>query len=153
MKKYKSIILILLLILSLTGVFAAGDISYAKIRKYYLPEDIYPEFINDLSNCTESYTENWEGTYRYVILGKDTLHGCRYKVQYNPWLEIEENEWKDIKYCRFSDGQLFELTQALKNYDKKINTYELGHYKITSTKLDYLLQTYEYYGTCITKKL
>ena len=145
MKKY--ILILVLILLASTSVFSEGGMSYSKIRKYYLPEFDW-DFTEKLANCEQTFVTNWEGTYRYIISGKDKYNRCIYNVQFNPWMIKRENRWIDTKECRLSQGQLYELTQAMKNYDDKMNTYQMGPYKVTSTKLDYILQMYDYYGSC-----
>lgn len=149
----KKLILIFILILSTTAVLAFGGTGYNKYRKYYIPPEFDPVFIQNLEDCKSSEFIDWYGTHKYIILGRDDRRrACHYKSQYNPWLKINKNEWQDWKECYFNDAQIRELTTALREEalirDKIVSTYNVGAYKVTSTKVEYLLTSYEYYGAC-----
>ena len=148
----KKIILILILILSTTAVFAFGGTGFNKYRKYFIPPEYDPFFISNLEICKNSEYVDWWGTHKYIIVGHDDrTNTCHYKSQYNPWLKINTNEWFDYKECYFNDTQIHELTVALweeGSKDKIVSTYNVGAYKVTGTKVEYLLSSYEYYGAC-----
>ena len=146
MKRF--VIIALLVILSTTTVFAINRNSYSKYSKHIMPVEFDPYFITDFENCTPNDYMDWTGTYKYVILGKNNNNLCQYKSQYNPWLKINKNEWVDYKMCYFNEIQMKELTNALKESSRQVNSYGLGWYKVTGTKLEFLLSSYEYYGAC-----
>ncbi len=112
-----------------------------------MPTYYDPYFINDLENCTPNYYIDWTGTYKYIIEGKER-NVCKYKTQYNQWLKKDKNEWEDYKICYFNAPRLKELTEALKEHSGDISSYDIGPYKTTGTKVEYLLYSYEYYGAC-----
>ena len=150
LKKYISV---LILILSASAVFAFGGTGFNTYRKYYIPPEYDPNFITNLEDCKASEFVDWYGTHKYIIIGRDEkMNACHYKSQYNPWLKIKRNEWFDYKECFFNDTQIRELTTALKEEGyingKIVGTYNIGAYKVTGTKVEYLLSSYEYYGAC-----
>ena len=144
--------IIFLIILSTTAVFAFGGTGFNKYRRYFIPPEYDPFFIQNLEDCKASEFVDWYGTHKYIILGKEGGNTCHYKSQYNPWLKINKNEWQDWKECYFNDTQIHELTVALREEaeirDKMVSTYSVGAYKVTGTKVEYLLSSYEYYGAC-----
>lgn len=155
MKRF--LIIILLVSLSIGAVFALGSTGMTRYRKHSLPYKYDPYFINKFENCEESDFTDWTGTYRYIVLGK-VNNRCHFKTQYNPWLRYSKNEWSDFKECYFNDAQMTELSNALKEEgykrEREVSTYAVGQYRITGTKVEYLLTSYEYYGACklINKK-
>ena len=149
----KKLFLILILILSTTAVLAFGGTGYNKYRRYFIPPEFDIVFIQNLENCKASEFVDWYGTHKYIILGRDErMKACHYKSQYNPWLKINKNEWNDHKECYFNDNQIKELTVALREEglkrEREVSTYGVGAYKVTGTKVEYLLTSYEYYGAC-----
>ncbi len=149
MKRYYLLILLLFI---LTGsVFAQSSTGMNRYRKHSLPYKYDPYFITKFENCQESDFTDWTGTYRYIVIGKEK-NFCHFKTQYNPWLKFNKNEWSDFKECFFNDAQMTELSNALKEEgykkEREVNTYAVGQYRITGTKVEYLLTSYEYYGAC-----
>ena len=145
MKKF--LIFLSILILSTTAVFAINRNSYSKYAKHIMPVEFDPYFIVNFEACNPSEFVDWTGTYRYVVVGKKD-NTCEYKTQYNPWLKSNKNEWKDYKLCNFNDIQMNELTIALKESSRQVSSYGIGWYKVTGTKLEFLLSSYEYHGAC-----
>lgn len=143
----RALILVIAFLITSGAVWAFGAMGYAKNRKFYIPQEYNPIFIYNFENCINSYFDNWESTYRYTILGKNGNY-CQYKVQYNSYPKNGENKWIDLKGCIFNEIQLNELSQAMKQNSNEITTYKMGEYKVTTTKIDYLLTAYEYYGAC-----
>ena len=114
-----------------------------------MPTYYDPYFIVNFENCEPSAYVDWTGTYRYIIEGRDErTKMCKYKSQYNPWLKINKNEWEDYKLCNFNNVRMKELSETLKEHSNLIRSYDIGAYKTTGTKLEYLLYSYEYYGAC-----
>lgn len=113
-----------------------------------MPTYYDPYFINDLENCRKNEYMDWTGTYKYFILGKNENGTCELKMQYNPWLTVNKNEWKDYKVCYLNEARLTELSNAMREHSNQISTYNIGAYKTTGTKVEYLLYNYEYYGAC-----
>ena len=150
MVKVRIFILFLIISLCATTVFAATRNSYTKYSKHIMPVEFDPYFIDNFSTCTPHWYVDWTGTYKYIIEGRDSTMNnmCKYKTQYNPWLTKNKNEWQDYKQCYFSDIQLNELTVALKESSNLVSTYGVGWYKVTGTKLEFLLSSYEYNGAC-----
>ena len=148
----KQIFAILLILFSTTAVLGFGGTGYNRYRMYFIPPEFDPVFIQNLEECKKSEFIDWYGVHRYLILGRDKKNSCHYMSQYNPWLKINKNEWRDYKECFFNDNQIQELTNALKNEGfikyHDVSTYNVGAYKVTSTKVEYLLTSYEYYGSC-----
>ena len=148
----KKVIVILILILSTTAVFAFGGTGFNKYRRYFIPPKYDPYFIKNLEDCKSSEFVDWYGVHKYIILGRDNRNACHYKSQYNPWLKTNKNEWSDYKECFFNDTQLHELTVALQEEgykkEREVSTYGVGAFKVTGTKVEYLLSSYEYYGAC-----
>ena len=128
--------------------FAATRNSYTQYGKHLMPTYYDPYYINNFTNCTPSDYMDWTGTYKYVIVGMTPQKTCEYKTQYNPWLKKNKNEWTDYKLCYFNEIQMNELSKALAEHSNLIKSYNLGPYKTTGTKLEYLLYSYEYYGAC-----
>ena len=146
-------ILPIFIVLSTSAVFALGGTGFNKYRRYFIPPEFDPVFIQNLENCKASEFVDWYGTHKYIIVGNDSRRrACHYKSQYNPWLKVNQNEWQDWKECYLSDAQIKELTTALWEEGnityKEISTYPVGAYKVTGTKVEYLLSSYEYYGAC-----
>ena len=148
MKRNRLFITLIFLLISSITVLGATRNSYTKYGKHLMPTYFDPVFINTFESCTPSDYMDWTGTYRYVVEGLDKGNICKYKTQYNPWLKLNKNEWQDYKICNFNEIQRNELTVALKEHSNRIKSYNIGAYKTTSTKLEYLLYTYEYYGAC-----
>lgn len=147
--KSRIILLFLIFICSITSVFAVTRNSYTKYGKHLMPNEFDPYFINHLENCEPHYYMDWTGTYKYVIDGRvNNSNLCKYRTQYNPWLKKNKNEWADYKICYFNEARLKEITNALKEHSGQISSYNLGPYKTTGTKVEYLLYSYEYYGAC-----
>ena len=113
-----------------------------------MPTYYDPFFITSFENCTPNEYTDWTGTFRYVIEGLAENNVCKYKSQYNPWLKQNRNEWADYKMCNFNEIQRNELTVALKEHSNRISSYTMSAYKMTGTKLEYLLYSYEYRGAC-----
>ena len=143
----KLALFLIIALFTTTAVYAVTRNSYTKYGKHMMPNEYDPFFIYNFENCIESNYTDWTGTYRYVIMGK-VNNVCQYKMQYNPWLKLNKNEWQDYKMCMFNDIRMGELSQALKEHSGDIRTYDLGPYQMTGTKLEYLLYSYEYYGAC-----
>ncbi len=145
------IILIITMVSLVTSVFAFGGTGLTKYRKHTLPYKYDPFFIYNFENCVKSDYIDWTGTYKYLILGKENDR-CHYKTQYNPWLKTNKNEWQDFKECFFNNNQMYELSIALKEegYRKEleVSTYTVGIYKITGTRVEFLLTSYEQAGAC-----
>ena len=152
MFKINKIVLLSLFLFSTVAAFGFGGTGFNKYRMYFIPPEYDPVFIQNLEDCKESEFIDWYGIHKYIILGKDRRNACHYKSQYNPWLKINKNEWNDYKECFFSPTQIQELTTALKDEGfinhTQVSTYNVGAYKVTSTNVEYLLTSYEYYGTC-----
>ena len=148
MIKKSLIVLVLIFLFCVTSVFAVTRNSYTHYGKHIMPTYFDPFFITNFENCTPSDYMDWTGTYKYIIEGKEQNGSCKYKSQYNQWLSRNENEWKDYKVCYFDEARMKELTNALKEHSGQISSYNLGPYKTTGTKLEYLLYSYEYYGAC-----
>ena len=150
MNKLKLFMLIFVFLLCVSPVcLAITRNSYTKYGKHIMPTYYDPYFIRDFENCTPNDYMDWTGTYRYVIEGRDErLKVCKYKSQYNQWLKKNKNVWEDYKACNFNDARMRELSDALKEHSGQISSYNLGPYKTTGTKLEYLLYSYEYYGAC-----
>ena len=144
----KLLTFILIIFLSATSVFAINRNSYSKYAKHIMPVEFDPYFISNFETCNPSVFEDWTGTYRYVVIGKNNNNLCEYKTQYNPWLKANKNEWKDYKLCYFNDIQMNELSVALKESSRQVSSYGVGWYKVTGTKLEFLLSSYEYHGAC-----
>ncbi|MBR1775761.1 hypothetical protein IJ750_01635 [bacterium] len=144
------LIILFTFILVTTSVFAFAGTG-TKYRKHTLPYKYDPYFIYNFENCIKSDYVDWDGTYKYLILGKEN-NRCHYKTQYNPWLRTNKNEWQDFKECYFNENQLYELSNALKEegYKKEleISTYNISIYKITGTRVEFLLTSYEQGGAC-----
>lgn len=153
MKNYFKIFFSVFVFICLTSTVYAviRGTAFTTYRKFLLPYEYDPYFINSLEHCIPKDYVDWDGVHKYIIIGKEN-NICRYKSQYNPWLKTNKNEWRDYKECFFNDAQLLELTNAMKEegYKKEneISTYAYGAYKVTGTKVEYLLSNYEYYGTC-----
>lgn len=144
----KKLIVLLFILFSLgTTVYALTRNSYTQYGKHIMPDEFDPYFIDDVEHCTQNEYVDWTGTYKYIIEGKEG-NICKYKSSYNEWLKNKNNEWKDYKICRFDDIKLKELSNALREHSNQIKSYNIGPYKTTATKLEYLLYSYEYYGAC-----
>ena len=52
------------------------------------------------------------------------------------------------KVCYLNEVRLNELSNAMKEHSNRISSYDIGAYKTTGTKVEYLLYNYEYYGAC-----
>lgn len=148
MIKTKIFILLFIFLLCGTSVFAINRNSYSKYAKHIMPVEFDPFFINNFEACHPSDFVDWTGTYRYVVVGKNNQNLCEYKTQYNTWLKSNKNEWKDYKVCYFNDIQMNEITVALKESSRQVSSYGIGWYKVTGTKLEFLLSSYEYHGAC-----
>lgn len=144
----KQILVIFLIFLTMSVCGAATRNSYTQYGKHLMPTYYDPYYINSFANCAPSEYVDWTGSYKYVIVGKTQQNTCEYKTLYNPWLRKNKNEWVDYKQCYFNDIQMNELTKALAEHSNLIKSYDLGPYKTTGTKLEYLLYSYEYYGAC-----
>ena len=127
---------------------AATRNSYTQYGKHLMPTYYDPYFINNFANCTPSEYMDWTGSYKYVVVGKTPQNTCDYKTLYNPWLSKNKNEWVDYKQCYFNEIQMNELSKALAEHSNQIKSYDIGAYKTTGTKVEYLLYSYEYYGAC-----
>ena len=144
----KKLIILLLILFSLgTVVYALTRNSYTQYGKHIMPDEFDPYFIDDVEHCNRNEYVDWTGTYKYIIEGKEG-NICKYKSLYNEWLKNKSNEWQDYKICRFDDIKLKELSNALREHSNQIKSYDIGPYKTTATKLEYLLYSYEYYGAC-----
>lgn len=144
----KKLIILLFILFSLgTVVYALTRNSYTQYGKHIMPDEFDPYFIDDVEHCTRNEYVDWTGTYKYIIEGKEG-NICKYKSLYNEWLKNKSNEWQDYKICRFDDIKLKELSNALREHSNQIKSYDIGPYKTTATKLEYLLYSYEYYGAC-----
>ena len=142
-------ILLLILLLGVTSVFAVTRNSYTHYGKHIMPTYFDPYFIDDFESCSPTWYVDWTGTYKYIIEGKEKNGLCKYKTQYNQWLKLDKNEWQDYKICYFDEAKLKELSNALREHSGQIKSYRLGYmYQTTGTKVEYLLYSYEYYGAC-----